>query len=131
VPLSPNAILQNALTNVPAVQAAIQQCSQFWNAGGYTPNDQRGDTWCQGAMCATLFNTIVPPNGQNDSWAYCDAYASGAVSNISNSDSYHPGGCNVLLADGSVRFIKDSINQLSWMSLGTISGSEVISSDAY
>jgi prepilin-type N-terminal cleavage/methylation domain-containing protein/prepilin-type processing-associated H-X9-DG protein len=131
VPLSTTAILQNALTNVPAVQAAIQQCSQFWVAGGYTANDQRGDTWCQGAMCATLFNTVVPPNGQNDSWAYCDAYASGAVSNISNSDSYHPGGVNVLIADGSVRFIKNSVNQVSWMGLGTINGGEVISGDSY
>jgi len=38
---------------------------------------------------------------------------------------------NVLLADGSVRFIKDSIAQQSWWSLGTKSGGEVISADSY
>ena len=36
---------------------------------------------------------------------------SGACSNISNADSYHPGGVNVLMGDGSVKFIKNSINQ--------------------
>jgi prepilin-type N-terminal cleavage/methylation domain-containing protein/prepilin-type processing-associated H-X9-DG protein len=46
-------------------------------------------------------------------------------------DSYHPGGVNVLLGDGSVRFIKDSINGLSWRALGTIAGGEVISADSY
>jgi prepilin-type N-terminal cleavage/methylation domain-containing protein/prepilin-type processing-associated H-X9-DG protein len=46
-------------------------------------------------------------------------------------DSDHPGGVNVLLADGSVRFIKSSINGLAWRALGTIAGGEVISSDSY
>jgi prepilin-type N-terminal cleavage/methylation domain-containing protein/prepilin-type processing-associated H-X9-DG protein len=46
-------------------------------------------------------------------------------------DSYHPGGVNALLGDGSVRFIKDAINGASWRALGTIAGGEVISGDAY
>jgi prepilin-type N-terminal cleavage/methylation domain-containing protein/prepilin-type processing-associated H-X9-DG protein len=45
--------------------------------------------------------------------------------------SYHPGGVNVLFCDGSVRFIKDSINYQIWRALGTIGSGEVISSDAY
>ncbi len=45
--------------------------------------------------------------------------------------SYHPGGVNVLFCDGSVRFIKDSINYQTWRALGTIGSGEVISSDAY
>ena len=38
---------------------------------------------------------------------------------------------NVLVADGHVQFIKDSINQNTWWSLGTIQGNEVISADGY
>ncbi|HZW31331.1 MAG TPA: DUF1559 domain-containing protein [Isosphaeraceae bacterium] len=45
--------------------------------------------------------------------------------------SYHPGGVNALLADGSVRFIKSTINGVTWRALGTISGGEVLSSDSY
>jgi prepilin-type N-terminal cleavage/methylation domain-containing protein/prepilin-type processing-associated H-X9-DG protein len=45
--------------------------------------------------------------------------------------SRHPGGLNVLLGDGSVRFIKDSINMPTWMGLNTMASGEVISSDQY
>jgi prepilin-type N-terminal cleavage/methylation domain-containing protein/prepilin-type processing-associated H-X9-DG protein len=45
--------------------------------------------------------------------------------------SYHPGGVNSLLGDGSVRLVKNSINGLIWRALGTVAGGEVISSDAY
>jgi prepilin-type processing-associated H-X9-DG protein len=131
VPIPAAAVQYNVFNNATAVQSAVVQCSQFWTTGTYSPNLQRGDIWTQGAMVATLFNTVVTPNGQNDSWAYCGAYASGAVSNISNADSYHPGGVNVLMTDGSVRFVKDSINPLTWWGLGTIGGGEVISSDSY
>ena len=48
-----------------------------------------------------------------------------------NSRSYHPGGVNALLGDGSVRFVKDSINGAVWRSLGTVAGGEVVSSDSY
>ena len=78
-------------------------------------------------MCTTMFNTIVPPNGEFYQWAYCSGTGSGACSNISNADSYHPGGVNACMADGSVKFFKNSINQRTWWSLGTIAGGEVIS----
>jgi prepilin-type N-terminal cleavage/methylation domain-containing protein/prepilin-type processing-associated H-X9-DG protein len=45
--------------------------------------------------------------------------------------SLHPGGGNVLMGDGSVRFIKASINLLSWQSLNSRSGGEVISGDSF
>ncbi len=43
----------------------------------------------------------------------------------------HPGGANVLLGDGSVRFIKQSINLRTWSALSSRSNGEVISADAY
>jgi prepilin-type processing-associated H-X9-DG protein len=45
--------------------------------------------------------------------------------------SYHPGGVNALFADGSVHFIKSSVDGATWRALGTIAGGEVISSDSY
>jgi prepilin-type N-terminal cleavage/methylation domain-containing protein/prepilin-type processing-associated H-X9-DG protein len=43
--------------------------------------------------------------------------------------SLHPGGANVLMGDGSVRFIKQSINLLTWQALSSRSVGEVISAD--
>jgi hypothetical protein len=38
---------------------------------------------------------------------------------------------NTLFGDGSVHFMKDSINALTWVQLGSIAGGEVISADSY
>jgi prepilin-type N-terminal cleavage/methylation domain-containing protein/prepilin-type processing-associated H-X9-DG protein len=43
----------------------------------------------------------------------------------------HPGGANVLLGDGSVRFIKQQINLLAWQALSSRCNGEVISADNY
>jgi prepilin-type processing-associated H-X9-DG protein len=45
--------------------------------------------------------------------------------------SRHPGGVNMGMADGSVRFIKNSISLYNWWSLATIFGGEIFGSDAY
>ena len=45
--------------------------------------------------------------------------------------SYHPGGANVLLGDGSVKFLKDSTSVIVLRSLVTLNGGEVISADSY
>jgi prepilin-type N-terminal cleavage/methylation domain-containing protein/prepilin-type processing-associated H-X9-DG protein len=45
--------------------------------------------------------------------------------------SRHPGGVNALLGDGSVRFIKDTINPAVWVALHSIAGREVVGADAY
>ncbi len=44
--------------------------------------------------------------------------------------SLHPGGANALMGDGSVRFVKQSINLLTWQALSSRSVGEVISADA-
>lgn len=45
--------------------------------------------------------------------------------------SYHPGGVNVLLGDGSVRFAKETMAVAAWRALGTRAGGEIISGDAF
>ncbi|MCA1693525.1 MAG: DUF1559 domain-containing protein, partial [Actinobacteria bacterium] len=44
--------------------------------------------------------------------------------------SYHSGGVNVGLLDGSVKFIKDSVSLATWGAIATKSGGEVVSSDS-
>ena len=46
-------------------------------------------------------------------------------------NSNHPGGVNTLTGDGSVKFLKDSINQMTYWALGTRARGEVIDASAY
>ena len=45
--------------------------------------------------------------------------------------SLHPGGVNVTMGDGSVRFIKNTINLYTWWALQTISNGEAFSADSF
>ena len=45
--------------------------------------------------------------------------------------SEHPGGVNLCMGDGSVRFIKNTVNPFTWYALQTVQGGEIISADAY
>ena len=55
----------------------------------------------------------------------------GNVDSFIGASSFHPGGVNVLLLDGSVRFIKSSVNLSAWNALGTRAGGEVLRADAF
>ena len=55
----------------------------------------------------------------------------GATDSAIGASSNHPGGVNVLMLDGSVKFIKDTVNQVTWFALSTIDWGEVVSSDSY
>ena len=48
-----------------------------------------------------------------------------------NSRSWHPGGVNALLGDGSVTFVKETIGGVTWRALGTLKGGEVLGEDSY
>ena len=45
--------------------------------------------------------------------------------------SNHPGGVNIAFADGSVKFVKDSISLQPCWAIGTRAGSETVSADQY
>ena len=45
--------------------------------------------------------------------------------------SYHPGGVNTLLMDGSVKFVKAGINIRTWHAIGTIASGEAVPGDAF
>ena len=81
------------------------------------------------------FTTIRPPNtpvGDSMSWAFgtpnvpLRGCASGSASPEVHARSWHPGGAQFSLADGSVRFISNNIDQNVFQYLGTVAGGEVI-----
>ncbi len=127
----------------------------FWCATGSTgctpppnlssnANHSRGMNWAWGTGTTTVINTIRPPNAETCMWGWYDA----EVGCLPPS-SRHQGGAHVLMGDGAVKFITDSIeagNQTAkviqhdnkpgskspyglWGSLGTRAGKETISVD--
>jgi prepilin-type N-terminal cleavage/methylation domain-containing protein/prepilin-type processing-associated H-X9-DG protein len=97
--------------------------------------------WSDGNAHAGGFTTAWPPNkvilgrsmylGMDLDLNGMNEELGGPTFAAVNSRSWHPGGVNVLLGDGSVRFIKSSVDGMVWRGLGTVAGSEVISADAY
>jgi prepilin-type N-terminal cleavage/methylation domain-containing protein/prepilin-type processing-associated H-X9-DG protein len=74
----------------------------------------------------TAPNSVPCNNSTDASWL---SYVGVRGSVPANSN--HPGGVNVCFTDGSVKFIKDSINVQTWWALGSRRLGEVISADAY
>jgi len=74
-------------------------------------------------MTATYSHT-VPPNYKGYDCGSSNFFAAHIAAR-----SYHSGGANALNADGSVHFIKDSINPATWRAVGSRAGGEIISAD--
>jgi len=94
-----------------------------------------GATWAIGDMTCTTYNHVSTPNTRT-----CAGMSGGmAMPNMSMANmavqllpsSYHPGGVNLALGDGSVRFIKESIALNVWRALSTRNGGEVVNSADY
>ena len=122
--------LQDASSNPTLTLAGLAACDAAQRSGSYSVDTQRGKNWLHGSFAFTLCNMVPLPNRNNNTWTYCSPTGSGSAAQYSEADSFHPGGINTLLGDGSVRFIKNSINQKTWWSLGTKAGGEVISADS-
>lgn len=99
--------------------------TNFWNfngayAGTTVPLGWNSNTYpSNAANCLSQWQNSTAPTGCRYS-----AAAKGFV-------SMHPGGSNMLLGDGSVKFLKNSIALVTLCALGSRAGGEVLSSDAY
>jgi prepilin-type N-terminal cleavage/methylation domain-containing protein/prepilin-type processing-associated H-X9-DG protein len=111
--------------------------------------DLRGFSWWG---YAAEFTGLLAPNSSSpdvlQSAGYCGSVppnppctgATGSVSTggiytglgmVNDPRSKHPGGVNVGMGDGSVRFVKNSVNVFIFQALASTKGSEIVSSDAY
>jgi len=129
----PGIVLFDASTRPDLILQGLQNCAQaFKNNQKIASN--KGQLWGFGARAYSLFQTIQTPNDGQYKFGSCQfgcddcgldqSWSVGAQSN-------HSGGVNVLMADGSVKFIKDSIARATWYALGTRDNGEVVSSDSY
>jgi prepilin-type N-terminal cleavage/methylation domain-containing protein/prepilin-type processing-associated H-X9-DG protein len=81
----------------------------------------KGAAWWDGNYLNTLYNHHAPPNSP---LADCIVYHNPGWK---TGRSLHAGGVNLLFADGHVTFIRDSIDLLTWRSIATRGGGEVVS----
>ncbi len=124
----------SAVSYQNVILPAINACTVAYKAGGTNLSGSVGTRWSWGATGMTLFQTVVTPNSQQAPWNTCVDTCPGCSATesvFSNAQSNHPGGVNVLFADGSARFIKNAVGVQTWMALGTRANGEVISSDSY
>ena len=90
--------------------------------------DNKGEYWTlQDSGRGGPYYHVMPPNKP----ACATTMAYGAVDSFIGPSAFHSGGANVLLMDGSVRFVKDAVALSVWNALGTRAGAEVLSADAF
>ena len=73
------------------------------NAQLYQDSYARGTRWADGRPTPTSFQTILPPNSPNilDANVFSDC--------VLSAGSYHQGGVHILMGDGAVIFMTDSV----------------------
>ena len=136
-----------AANNVAGLNTNPSICLTLAAGGKYLPTtsvqSQRtlGSLWHNGRAAFAGFTTVLPPNSPTcvvDNWGdYWGIYAA---------SGYHPGGVQAVMADGSVRFINETIDSGKptaaevtsgpspygvWGTLGTINGGEAVSANAW
>jgi len=108
----------------PTTRPSLSNCG----LNATSPFPWRGDrnyAWAIGRMDTSLYNHFFTPNDRRP-----DCYHT-HVRGWKAARSNHPGGVNVLMADGSARFVKDTINPVTWRALATRNGGEVISASDF
>ncbi len=100
--------------------AACAQASPATHSRHSSPVEWSGQRWADGNVFYTRYQHVFPPQRPSCNFGIEDYDAQVVVT----ATSRHPGGVNLLRADGSVRFIGDAIDESVWKALGTIAGGE-------
>ncbi len=82
----------------------------------------RGQSWMRGYGGAEwAFNTLMPPNDRFTANHEC---MTGSTRGAYTARSEHPGGVNIGMGDGSVRFVGETVDLWTWRAASTMDGSE-------
>jgi len=86
-----------------------------------TYTGQRGDRWINGGYLSTAYNHYLLPNSKS-----FDCLNSANNYGLKGARSWHPSGINMTNADGSVRFVSETISAFTWKALATRAGKEAV-----
>lgn len=107
--------------NMSAFPAYFDTCAAAATDAGSSGFNQAGYIWAESDTKFTSVTTHAAPNTPN---ANCDNNTSDTESQVMTMSSHHSGGVNVLLADGTVTFVSDSVDLDLFRGYGTIQNGE-------
>ncbi|MFO0944521.1 MAG: DUF1559 domain-containing protein [Planctomycetota bacterium] len=125
---------------MPAPNVDSSTVAAYTNCSGGSFKEETGHSeWNDGGVHQSGFTTAFPPNrmsGGGNSIVYKDidlvgirekswTTGKGTFAAIT-SRSHHPGGVHTLFGDGSVHFITDGIDGMTWRGMGTPNGKEIL-----
>ncbi len=99
----------------------------FNSAGRWLDGSDFSNGWPFGFYSSTMYNHVAPPN-----WRGYDCGTWSAIPDAPGEHaiiaprSMHTGGVNAAMGDGSVQFISQNIDLVTWRGLGTRNGGEVV-----
>jgi len=109
---------------VPLTETACQN-ARIWNF-----TNLRGFSWANGEYRCTLYNHYRGPNAEQldcvSALVIGDVAVRYAAYGWRTARSRHPGGVNLLMADGAVSFCEDAIDLSAWQALSTRAGGESV-----
>lgn len=117
-----NRAFSASTANLTRINNYFATCQGLKTTGAFhSDSDDVGRFWASGrVLWGPWFNTLITPN----KGPHCDQDTSVTTMDIKTAQSHHTGGVNVLMLDGAVDFVGDSIDQRIWIGAGSIKGSE-------
>jgi prepilin-type N-terminal cleavage/methylation domain-containing protein/prepilin-type processing-associated H-X9-DG protein len=119
-------------TGASLLQPWLTTCSSLLTSAGARGSETvfLGQDWAFGLFGWTMGTFVLAPNPK---YPNCSTAAPSTLNapGTFNMSSFHPGGANMLMCDGSVKFLKDTVSLPTMWAIGSRAQGEIISSDAY
>jgi prepilin-type N-terminal cleavage/methylation domain-containing protein/prepilin-type processing-associated H-X9-DG protein len=116
------------MPNTTTLASTFGSC-QATNPATATPlTSKQGYSWVMGEMCCTTYNHVSTPNTLSCAGTGFPGTMANMAMDVPPS-SYHTNGVNVLLADGSVRYVSNAISLATWRAVGSRNGGDIPGTD--
>jgi prepilin-type processing-associated H-X9-DG protein len=119
-------LYQDCISSTTVYNRCTCQLGQLTGCASSLNIVHMGMYWWMGLTSSGTFNTAMPPNSK-----FCTQGNENYWAQAFGTSSRHPGGVNMALADGSVKFLKNTISPPIMWALGSRNGGEVLNADQY